>query len=285
MAESRAGGNAAEAGTKLPRPRWTKAVPRTAARERHVRRSSKAKSEMRSVTDIAGQTPDAIAEPLAAPSRVALPYRPIRDYAVIGDGHGAALVCRDGSIDWCCLGRFDAPPVMARLLDAKRGGYFSLAPAEPVSCRRRYLRDTAILVTQFAAAEGSAMVIDFMPMGCRPGTGLHDYTTINAPGWIVRIVKGGIGRLRFRAAYRPSRGFESAPVKLACAAGLVTGEGIPALQGEADFATAGDAAVADFTIASGETRCFILSAAPSARLDAGGSARRMLAVTAACGPS
>lgn len=215
------------------------------------------------------------------PSRARTPYPPLRDYALIGDGHGAALVCRDGSIDWCCLRRFDAPPVMARMLDADRGGYFALAPAGPAQSRRRYLADTAILATEFTGAEGTATVIDFMPMGCRPGTGLHDYSDVNAPGWIVRICTGDKGRLAFRAAWRPCRGFSDEPVSLAVAGGVVTGRGVPALHGEAEFAVSGAEATAEFTVAAGETRIFILSAAPIARLATAETARRMLDVTTA----
>jgi GH15 family glucan-1,4-alpha-glucosidase len=214
-------------------------------------------------------------------SRAEQPYPPIRDYALIGDGHGAALVCRDGSIDWCCLGRFDAAPALTRLLDAKRGGYFSLAPAAGARSRRRYLPDTAILVSQFTAPEGEATVVDFMPMGCRPGSVAHDYTAINAPGWIIRIVRGKAGTVPFRAVYRPSRGFDTSAVALACTDGAVSCDGVPALRGEAEFRIAGGEAVAEFTIAAGETRCFILSPAPVARLDPATTARRMLDVTAA----
>lgn len=76
---------------------------------------------------------------------VARPYRPIRDYALIGDCHGAALVARDGSVDWCCLGRFDADPTFCRLLDAEQGGYLSLTPVDDHAATRAYLEDTNIL--------------------------------------------------------------------------------------------------------------------------------------------
>ncbi len=215
------------------------------------------------------------------PSRRERPYAPLRDYALIGDGHGAALVCRDGSIDWCCLGRFDAPPVMARLLDARRGGCFALAPAEPAHSTRCYLDDTAILVTRFATRSGEATVTDFMPMGCRPGAGLHEYTGVNAPGWIVRIVRGEAGAVRLRAAYRPIRGFTRAAAALQAHGGRVTGIGVPALHGEAPFTVAGEEATADFTVAAGETRCFILSPAPLGSLALGDTARRLLEITTA----
>lgn len=73
-------------------------------------------------------------------------YPPIETYAAIGDCHGAALVSQDASIDWCCLGRFDAEPVCWRLLDAGRGGFFSIAPAGRYSATRGYLGNTNILL-------------------------------------------------------------------------------------------------------------------------------------------
>jgi hypothetical protein len=74
--------------------------------------------------------------------RVAEPrYRPIRDYAAIGDCHGPALVSRDGSIDWCTLRRFDADPVFCRILDAGRGGFRSIRPLGEYRAARSYLED------------------------------------------------------------------------------------------------------------------------------------------------
>ena len=55
-------------------------------------------------------------------------YHPLADYGVIGDCHTVALIARDGSIDWYCPERFDAPAVFCRLLDARRGGFFRCAP-------------------------------------------------------------------------------------------------------------------------------------------------------------
>ena len=66
-------------------------------------------------------------------------YPPIGDYALLSDCHSAALVSRDGSIDWGCFHRFDARPVFARLLDWSGGGHFRIAPTAPATVTRRYL--------------------------------------------------------------------------------------------------------------------------------------------------
>jgi len=108
-------------------------------------------------------------------------YLPIRDYALIGDCHGSALVGRNGSIDWCCLSRFDADPVFCRVLDRNRGGFLSVTPLAKFSVRRSYLEDTNILQTVFTTAEGELVVSDFMPVGRRPGSGTHNYVDLAAP--------------------------------------------------------------------------------------------------------
>jgi alpha,alpha-trehalase len=67
------------------------------------------------------------------------PYPPISDYALLSDCHTAALVSRDGSIDWCCFHRFEARPVFARILDWGKGGFFRIAPRDEYEVSRRYL--------------------------------------------------------------------------------------------------------------------------------------------------
>lgn len=87
----------------------------------------------------------------------------IGDYAIIGDTHTAALIDREGSIDWCCLPRFDSPAVFLRLLDTHRGGFFRVAPVGHHTATRRYLPSTNVLETTFLSAHGGATLTDFMP--------------------------------------------------------------------------------------------------------------------------
>ena len=90
---------------------------------------------------------------------------PIEDYAVIGDGHTAALVGRDGSIDWLCLPRFDSGACFAALLGGPEHGRWSIAPSDATSAvQRRYREGTMILETDFETDSGAVRVIDCMPL-------------------------------------------------------------------------------------------------------------------------
>jgi GH15 family glucan-1,4-alpha-glucosidase len=107
----------------------------------------------------------------------------IEDYALIGDCETAALVGRDGSIDWLCLPRFDSDACFAALLGTREHGRWLVAPKDPKArVSRRYRPDTLILETTFETAEGAVTLIDFMPM-C---DGYSD---------IVRMVVGNRGRV------------------------------------------------------------------------------------------
>src|SRR6266487_3387378 len=83
------------------------------------------------------------------PARSSDGYVPISDYGFLSDCRSAALVARDGSIDWLCWPRFDSPALFGRVLDAERGGSFRLAPVEDYTVTRRYVERTHVLMTTF----------------------------------------------------------------------------------------------------------------------------------------
>jgi GH15 family glucan-1,4-alpha-glucosidase len=110
----------------------------------------------------------------------------IEDYAIIGDCETAALVGRDGSIDWLCWPRFDSAACFAALLGTSDNGRWLLAPkSQPLEVTRRYRPGTLILETEFRTKTGTAVVIDFMP----PADGVAD---------LVRIVCGLSGQVSFQ---------------------------------------------------------------------------------------
>ncbi|MDN5790381.1 MAG: glycoside hydrolase family 15 protein [Micrococcales bacterium] len=115
---------------------------------------------------------------------------PIEDYALLGDTQSAALVGRDGSIDWLCLPRFDSGAVFAALLGTEKHGRWSTSPSGEIrATRRRYRDDTLVLETEFETADGTVRLIDFMPLRGE------------APD-VVRIVEGISGRVSMRTELR-----------------------------------------------------------------------------------
>lgn len=94
----------------------------------------------------------------------------IDHYALIGDCRTAALVSREGSIDWLCLPDFSSPSVFARLLDSDRGGSFSIQPQQPFTATRQYIANTAVLETTFHTTTGTARLVDLCPVvdGTKP---------------------------------------------------------------------------------------------------------------------
>jgi GH15 family glucan-1,4-alpha-glucosidase len=98
-------------------------------------------------------------------------YQPIQDYGLIGNMHTAALVGRDGSIDWLCMPHFDSPSVFARILDSRKGGHFRIAPlaSDDVTCKQIYWPDTNVLISRFLLGDGVVEVIDYMPIAVGKG--------------------------------------------------------------------------------------------------------------------
>src|ERR671926_49964 len=98
--------------------------------------------------------------------------RRIEDYALIGDCQTAALIARDGSIDWLCWPRFDSGACFAALLGGPEHGRWRIAPSDPnARVRRRYRDGTLVLETEFATADGAAALVDFMSL--HPEGGSH----------------------------------------------------------------------------------------------------------------
>ena len=106
----------------------------------------------------------------------------IEDYALIGDCQTAALVSREGSIDWLCWPRFDSPACFAALLGRPEHGHWRMAPSRKARVQRRYRPDTLILETDFENEQGAVTLIDFMPVG-------------SAHSDLVRTVVGRRGRV------------------------------------------------------------------------------------------
>jgi GH15 family glucan-1,4-alpha-glucosidase len=193
-----------------------------------------------------------------------MPQR-IEDYALIGDCHTAALVGRDGSIDWLCLPRFDSRACFAALLGTPKQGRWLLAPAGPVKeCRRSYLDDTLVLHTEHETADGVVAVTDFMP------------DRVKEPH-LVRQVVGLRGRvaMRMELVIRFDYGSVIPWVRkgtggIAAVAGpngLVVRSSVP-MRGE-DLTT-----VADFAVGQGERVAFTLCWHPSHHSDASDSHKR-----------
>jgi GH15 family glucan-1,4-alpha-glucosidase len=109
-------------------------------------------------------------------------YPPIDDYGLIGDCHGTALVSRGGSIDWCCVPRFDSDSCFGRLLDWDKGGFCSIAPTTEHESSRRYIENSLVLETTFRAANGAVRILDCFAM--RPGGRQRPHRQI------LRIVEG-----------------------------------------------------------------------------------------------
>ncbi len=174
---------------------------------------------------------------------------PIEDYALIGDTRTAALVGRDGSIDWLCLPRFDSGACFAALLGEPRHGRWSLAPVQGGAGQRRYRPDTLVLETTFQTSGGKVRVVDCMP---------PDEEIPN----LVRLVEGleGEVRMRMELIIRFDYGWVVPWVTKSDGALRAVG-GPDALVLRTPVPTHGEnlTTVAEFTVRAGEQIPFVLS--------------------------
>ena len=123
-------------------------------------------------------------------------YPPVADYALIGDCRAAALVSRGGSIDWCCMPRFDSGSSFGRLLDREKGGCFVVEPEGGSDATfREYVGDAMVLETRFRAGGREAKLTDCFVV---PQDGLEDERRR-----IVRVLEGERGAMTFRVRVEP----------------------------------------------------------------------------------
>jgi GH15 family glucan-1,4-alpha-glucosidase len=123
-------------------------------------------------------------------------YPPIADHGFLGDCHTAALVSREGSVDWWCVPRFDSGTAFGRLLDQRRGGFFELRPGDVDELERSYVEGTLVLRTTFSSGDGEATVTDCLAVS-------EDAERHDEHRRLVRIVEGTRGRVRFGAHIEP----------------------------------------------------------------------------------
>lgn len=131
-------------------------------------------------------------------------YSPIEDYGIIGNLRTAALVGKNGSIDWLCYPHFDSASIFAAILDDNKGGRFRITPAEDdVTVKQLYWPDTNVLITRFLAGEGVGEIIDYMPIAQRRGDrGYHG---------LIRRVRVVRGTMRFRMQCHPAFNYARDP--------------------------------------------------------------------------
>ncbi len=125
--------------------------------------------------------------------------RAIADYALLSDRHGAALVSRDGSIDWLCVPRFDSPSIFARML-GEQAGHWSVQASGAKTVTRRYLDRTMVLQTTYETPTGTAVVVDALAIG--EGNRGHDLGT-GAPHLLLRQVTCSQGWVEMDLEYVP----------------------------------------------------------------------------------
>jgi alpha,alpha-trehalase len=129
------------------------------------------------------------------------------DYGIIGNCQSAALISKTGSIDWCCLPKFDSPSVFAKLLDETKGGTFEINVDSSYQLSQKYIYKTNILVTEFNNGTDAFEVIDFMPRY------IKDNDIQQSPAEIVRYIKLLSGNPKFKVNFKPKLGYAKELVK------------------------------------------------------------------------
>lgn len=174
----------------------------------------------------------------------------IEDYALVGDCETAALVGRDGSVDWLCWPRFDSEACFAALLGTREHGRWLVAPVGEARTTRRYLPDTLVLETRHECPAGTVVVLDFMP----PRSTYSDF---------VRLVVGERGTVRMRSELVLRFGYgASVPWVTHCADGAlraIAGPDLVLLRTPAEMHGEGLTTVGEFDVRAGDRVPFVLA--------------------------
>ncbi|MGP8434255.1 glycoside hydrolase family 15 protein [Paraburkholderia fungorum] len=174
----------------------------------------------------------------------------IEDYALLGDGETAALLGKDGSIDWLCWPRFDNDACFAALLGTPDHGHWQVSPAvECTGQSRRYQEDTLVMETDFRTADGAVRVIDFMPLR----------ETFSS---LVRIVVGLQGRVKMRSVVRLRFDFGTLPPWSAAEGDAMVakvGPNLVVLRAPLKLSVSADATEAEFEMSAGQRTAFVMS--------------------------
>ena len=188
------------------------------------------------------------------------PYTAISDHGAIGDLRTAALVGTDGRIDWFCCPRFDSPSVFGAVLDAERGGHWTIAPVEEASSRQFYSPDTNVLVTRFLSTSGVVEVEDCMPVLAAHDSDHHQR--------LVRRVRAVRGVMTMRLALAPRFDYGRGEHTAAVGDGAddtvrFTGPDLTlALTASTPVAVHDGDAAGEFTLSEGESATFVLDVLP-----------------------
>jgi GH15 family glucan-1,4-alpha-glucosidase len=178
----------------------------------------------------------------------------IEDYALIGDCAAAALVGRDGSIDWLCWPRFDSDACLAALLGTPDHGRWQIAPwDDDARITRRYRPDTLILETRFECADGAVTLVDFMPLRA-------------AHSRLVRLVVGERGRVAMQTELVLRFGYGAVVPWVTRVDGIwraVAGPDMVVLHTPVHLTGHNLRTAGEFTVAAGETVPFVLTYVPS----------------------
>ena len=182
-------------------------------------------------------------------------YKPISAYGVIGNMLSAALVGKDGSIDWCCLPRFNSPSVFAAILDDQKGGKFQIRPQLPFEATQSYMPDTNVLQTTFRTDAGAITLTDFMPCYQISKGRLIQFPEIH------RLVDCTHGEVALEAVFEPKLDYARVDTLLSMSRGGVIAKSekeVIVLSSSVPLTIHRNTAAGQFTLKHGEKAGFIL---------------------------